>query len=852
MSLIRVNRFGPRGSGRKTLKVKKKAVVRQEWDNTVNDLTVHRATPEDLVRRHEMHKSKNRALVHWELQEKALKRKWKKQKPETSSLEKRKLSIMREYQTQDVLEKSDHLMAVAKGLFVDAPRKRTGFPNVTMAPDSSQSRIGINQDPVTQPVLNESVIEPQALNEVDDGGEASTAHSQSEDSGSELPDSLSPHSNRNTERFLHQLKEENSELINQLWTDIQQKIATQSQRTPDSPSSELSAEDQKAVLNATDAVKRIQAGLQPEESAEPVDSSYVGQVLNTRKPKQLLAKAKRKQDMRAPSKQKKNVLSSSTASADIPSSNNSSLDVLKHMIHEVEHEMEEYERWTGREVKGPQGGQGLTGFTLSLVSSLCRLVRYLKESEIQLRKEVETRQQLEQMLRDHRELIDALTAEILLLREENSTMQARLQQYMVTTDEQLISLTHAIKNCPVINNSRQESQASERAAMGRRLVDNVEGPVVSSNVSMPLMFRGEEMVEFPQEELPVKLSQGPTPSENLNLANNFPTHIFEPAVMLTPPRQKSNSEFSPLQDVLRRTVQTRPAPRIPPTVEVIEKEQNWEKKTLPIDPDIQNSSEENRLFTQRWRVSHMGEDPENKGQPPLVNLSQPTCSSLPSAQHLRNPTLSEEPTVLGDGQQLRTTEALAQRKDIMARIAELTLQNSAIKAHLSNITSSGGEQGDGLREPSKQGSASEVPANFPAVQSLTPTSMEERIAELNRQSMEARSKLLQLIEQQKLVGMNLSSSPVSPVESPLRAWTEEGKRTIEVSVPGVEASESSKCSTVSPVSGISSRRSSGAISNSCSPLNATSGSGRFTPVHPRTKPEKQNEEGWFALSAHIP
>lgn len=413
--------------------------------------------------------------------------------------------------------------------------------------------------------------------------------------------------------------------------------------------------------------------------------------------------------MRALSKQKKNMLSSSTTSADLPSSNNSSLDVLKHMIHEVEHEMEEYERWTGREVKGLHGGQGLTGFTLSLVSSLCRLVRYLKESEIQLRKEVETRQQLEQMLGDHRELIDALTAEILLLREENSAVQARLQQYMVTTDEQLISLTHAIKNCPVINNSRQESQASERAAMGRRLVDNVEGPAVNSNASMPLMFKGEEMVEFPQEELPVKLSQGPTPTENLNLASNFPTHIFEPAVMLTPPRQKSNSEFSPLQDVLRRTVQTRPAPRIPPTVEVIEKEQNWEKKNLPIDPDIQNSSEENRLFTQRWRVSHMGEDPENRSQPRFVSLSQPPCSSLPSTQQSRNPVFSEEPTVLGDGQ-LGAADALLHRKDILARIAELTLQNSAMKAHLNSIASSGGEHGDGLREPSKQGSASEVPA----------------------------------------------------------------------------------------------------------------------------------------------
>lgn len=49
--------------------------------------------------------------------------------------------------------------------------------------------------------------------------------------------------------------------------------------------------------------------------------------------------------------------------------------------------------------------------------------------------------------------------------------------------------------------------------------------------------------------------------------------------------------------------------------------------------------------------------------------------------------------------------------------------------------------------------------------------MEERIAELNRQSMEARGKLLQLIEQQKLIGLHPSSPPVSPIQSPLRAWT---------------------------------------------------------------------------------
>lgn len=35
---------------------------------------------------------------------------------------------------------------------------------------------------------------------------------------------------------------------------------------------------------------------------------------------------------------------------------------------------------------------------------------------------------------------------------------------------------------------------------------------------------------------------------------------------------------------------------------------------------------------------------------------------------------------------------------------------------------------------------------------------------------------------------------------------EGGKKTIEVSIPGAEAPESSKCSTISPTSGINTRR----------------------------------------------
>lgn len=38
-----------------------------------------------------------------------------------------------------------------------------GFPNVTMAPDSSQGPIVVNQDPITQSNLDECLIEPQVM-----------------------------------------------------------------------------------------------------------------------------------------------------------------------------------------------------------------------------------------------------------------------------------------------------------------------------------------------------------------------------------------------------------------------------------------------------------------------------------------------------------------------------------------------------------------------------------------------------------------------------------------------------------------------------------------------------------------
>ncbi|NXI96037.1 SPICE protein, partial [Psophia crepitans] len=791
---------------------------------TVHDLTVHRATPEDILRRHEIHKSKNKVLAHLELQEKALKRKWKKQKQlAADSSEKRKLSLMREilsdqYHLQDVLERSDQVMAVAKDLFGDGPRTRTGFPNVTMAPncdvESSEGPIVQKCDPPTRlSILSESVMDSQALNEAEE--EAFSIY-QSEDGHH---DSLNFKSSINSDRLLRLLREENSLVNSQLWAEKDMRKTTLSQEsnvllTPTAVSPSL---DQSA-LNATGVVKRIHSRLQNEDK-ETIDSTYsVRQVLNpnSRKQKQIAAKMKRKQTAQNFARQRRDDSPVNSIPTDLRRDNESSLDVLNRMIHEVEHELEEYERCTGREVQKTERSEGLTGFTLSLVNALCRLMRYLKESEMKLHEKEMMRQQHEETLNEHRELIDALTAEILLVREENSAIQKKLQQYMRVTDEQLISLTEAFKGLPLVEPRREQSPnhfgiASKGPVNGKEKTDlsNFEPRTDAGN--------RENMLKFPQEELPFKFSLRPGASGGAGAGRSFPAHVFQPAVLLSPPRQKSNQELSPLQNEFTAISQS---------PENIEREQCKERSS-PSSLRTKNATEENCLISQRQPIPPADKDLESSYEK----------ISLPC---------------LGDTRQNGTAEELLQNGDLLGQIAELTRQNSLIKAQLSKLRGFSEDTSDCLHQPDPIQSANLSP-DFSQGQThlVVSKSLEERIAELNRQSTEARDKLLQLIDQQKLAAADMVPPMASPVLPPSLNCTENARRTIEVSVPVAVAMDSSKEDSVSPASMTSTRRSVGDSSKPCSPLSATSESVKLTPVSQRPKVEKRKEEGWFALSMHI-
>ncbi|NWW94525.1 SPICE protein, partial [Rhynochetos jubatus] len=791
--------------------------------STVHDLTVHRATPEDILRRHEIHRSKNKALAHLELQEKALKRKWKKQKQLAGdSWEKRKLTLMPEilsdqYRLQDVLQRSDQVMAVAKDLLGDAPRTLTGFPNVTMAPkrdlESSQGPIVQKCDPPAQlSVLNESVMDSQVINEVEEGA---LSIYEPEDGHRDSPNFKS---SINCGRLLRLLREENSLMNSELWVekDMRRTTVPEESNVPLTPPTVSPSLDQSA-LNATSVVKRIHSRLQNADEEEAADSSYtVRQVLHPclRRQKQIAAKVKRKQTAQNSARQRRDDYPAHSIPTELRKDNESSLDVLNRMIREVEHELEEYERCTGREVQKAERSEGLAGFTLSLVNALCRLMRYLRESEVQLREKEVMRQQHKEMLNEHRELIDALTAEILLVREENATMQKKLQQYMTVTDEQLVSLTQAFKGLPLVD-PRREQSPNHFGIASKGPANSQEKPDLSYLEPRTDAGNREDMLKFPQEELPFKFPLRPGAS---GAGRSLPAHVFEPAVLLSPPRQKSSQELSPFQNVLTAiSVSPGNTEREP-----------CKERSSPSSLRTQSTAEEHGLISQRQPVPPADKDlGSSHGK---ITLSCP-----------------------GDTRKNMTAEELLQNGDLLGQIAELTRQNALIKAQLSKFRAlSESDTSDCLPQPDPIRTANPSPDSSQRQTHLAVLkSLEERIAELNRQSAEARDKLLQLIDQQKSAAANMVPPMASPVLPPSLNYTENAGRTIEVSIPVAVAMDSSKDDSVSPASMTSTRRSVGDSSKPCSPLSAVSESLKLNPVSQRPKVEKLREGGWFALSMHV-
>ncbi|KAK1884849.1 Spindle and centriole-associated protein 1 [Dissostichus eleginoides] len=407
-----------------------------DWVSTVNDLSVHKLSPAELSHRHEIHKSHNKVAAQWDLREKALQRRLR-HVGSPAPLNNASLNIIREVFSdqlllQDVLARSDRAMAVVKDLFGDAPRRQTGHPSVTMAPNcASDSGLPVLQrpDPPTQlSLLSQSMMDQQALNEF----EASEEDYSDEETG---PTSRSEY---------HVIRRSN---VSKMKAESRGK-GKQRQKAH-RPNSEQADQDNApvtpctsdrapghAALNATVAVQRFRSRQSQSEEAREEPSVLVSQVLNPEHLNQSGMTNSRPSRNRKCVPQSSQLDGSSVASL---SGDQSSLGVLQAMLGQVEADLDTLSPDTAppaAQSQKPHRAQGLTGFSVALVSTLGRLVHLLKQREEEAEEDALERRRLEEELREQRGLIDALTAETMALREE-AALQAGLQQRTEELEQKL-------------------------------------------------------------------------------------------------------------------------------------------------------------------------------------------------------------------------------------------------------------------------------------------------------------------------------------------------------------------------------------------------------------------------------
>ncbi|XP_059183084.1 spindle and centriole-associated protein 1 [Centropristis striata] len=530
MSFVRVGRPQQQHTkGKRPVRHKKAAAPKKDWVSTVNDLSVHKLTPAELSHRHEIHKSHNKAAAQWELREKALQRRFR-HAGSPARLDHTSLSIIREVFSdqlllQDVLARSDKAMAVVKDLFGDAPRRQTGHPSVTMAPNcDSDSELPVLQkpDPPTQlSLLSQSMMDQQALNEL----EASEGNCSDEDA---CPAGSSDY---------HVIKRAN---IRKMKAQFRGRVQRQKVGRPNSeladrenvpvtPCTSGRAPGQTA-LNATVAVRRVRSRQSHLEEDKEEPSVMVSQVLNPDLP---LNQSGRLSSHRSRNKkcvsQSSELDGSSVASL---SGDQSSLGLLQAMLGQVEADLDTLSPDTepaAAQNQKQHRTQGLTGFSVALVSTLGRLVHLLKQREEEAEKEARERRRLEEELREQRGLIDALTAESMTLREEAAVLQAELQHRTVELEQKLdtvvlvmggLGLLEAHTDLP--QDSNVKAAVCQAAPVAERDPEQLQASVSPAVLLSPPRQR-DNWQQSPVTH-PVPLDQGRPPVDVLHSCEDVPSH----------------------------------------------------------------------------------------------------------------------------------------------------------------------------------------------------------------------------------------------------------------------------------------------------------------------------------------
>ncbi|XP_060081731.1 spindle and centriole-associated protein 1-like [Ylistrum balloti] len=403
MSFVRVRRTS--AIPRKKKPIRRKPV----WDDTVNDLTALKATPEEIEYRKASHQSKH-ALAARLQKQKDLQ---KKTDLSISNAEARQLAIMREvlydqHQFQSAIAKSDKMMSSVKDMFGDDPKRFTGFPHVTAAPDPdgvdrTASLVAEYPDIQTRmEALSQSLMDGSALNDFETDS----------DDEAVAPDPITYQPQMNMERFERYLAHE--EKNNTLSTISGQAQLSQLAQGPiQSTQIQDTASLHTSIGTGYETPKK-----NPNESVS---------ILKT--PKSAI------NDTKKIKKTRKRV-----APPKSPQHNTSAFNLtdLRKVLENLQDEIAEFEKQTGRQVPAERHRQEtFSGYTLSLVDSVTKLSRYLKENDLRLKAEMMVREQLMQDVSQLAALIDALTSDIILTQDESAKLKNEFTKYKLETQSEI-------------------------------------------------------------------------------------------------------------------------------------------------------------------------------------------------------------------------------------------------------------------------------------------------------------------------------------------------------------------------------------------------------------------------------
>ncbi|XP_066298290.1 spindle and centriole-associated protein 1-like isoform X2 [Branchiostoma lanceolatum] len=527
MSFVRVSRPRQRfnsGSAKGRRKPRPKPSP-PPWDDTTSDLGVHKATDEEIQHRHEVHQSKNLDVIRMENQKMLIQR--ARARPKTpTTVEKRKAALLREVlydhsQLQDVLSKSDRVMAVVRDLFGDDPKRYTGFPNVTKAPDNPSGRgpvIEAPEQPTQLSMLSQSIMDQSALNEVD-------ADREQEETGGEQTLSQQFESRLDLQRFRRflELERQQDSTLRQQDSTLRQQNSTLRQQ--DSTLSTIPGEQQGQQGAATSTM--LQGG-----PSYQSDTSNPGRTVSRSQTQPTAVNTLtpvRDVDSSSLTNQaindtgRVNRTRSRTGAADhtdLSSLSLTKLDELKQVMDNLEAEIADYEHQAGMTPPPPpqqHKSPTLRGYTTSLLEAITRLTRHIKESESQLRSEATLRHHLTEEIAEQRALVDVLTADIINTQEQYTVLRGEFDQYRAKSEEQINYLKHTLY--------------AVMKASGNRSVDG------STDMSTQ--------------------SFAPSDSSDPSTApKTIPTHLqpLQPAVLLSPPRQRD--QRAPQQQAAAQPVPT--------------------------------------------------------------------------------------------------------------------------------------------------------------------------------------------------------------------------------------------------------------------------------------------------------